>query len=109
MTNLMITRPAAPAGRRNPDQRVSDWIGRTQAELSDYVHASEDELARFLGWGIAAGTGQFGFGDRTYHDPRLTTRRKTMVRRGTRRPVVRRPLRELAIPRGRVNAGEHPQ
>ena len=41
MTDITIT-----ARRRGLGEAASDWIGRTQAQLSDHVHASGDELAR---------------------------------------------------------------
>jgi hypothetical protein len=104
MTDTTITYPAV---RPSVYRRTSDWIGRTQAEMSDHVHAEGDALAQVLGWSAAAGTGTFGFGDRTYHDPRWSARRRAMVRRRQRRAVVRRPLAELAVPRGRVRISEH--
>jgi hypothetical protein len=104
MTDTTITYLAT---RPSVYRRTSDWIGRTQAEMSDHVHADGDALATVLGWSTAAGTGALGFGDRTYHDPRWTARRRTMVRRRQRRPAVRRPLAELAVPGGRVRISEH--
>ena len=71
MTNLTLTpgtTSSTPAARRGPFARVSAWIGRMQAALSDRVHARGDDLAR------------------TYRDPRLTVRRVAMVGEATRSP-----------------------
>jgi hypothetical protein len=103
MTDITVTWPTAPLGAwPGTYRKTSDWIGRVQAELSDSVHADGDTEARALGWEITTGTGTFGFGDRTYHDRRWTTRRKRMVRSGQRRPIT-----DLAVPRGRVRVSEH--
>jgi hypothetical protein len=55
--------------------RASAWVRRRQGELSDRVHAAADERARRYGWEVAGSTGRFGFGARTYRDPRFEGRR----------------------------------
>jgi hypothetical protein len=50
---------------------MSAWIGRRQRELSNRVHAAGDEGARQHGWEITKSTGRFGFGARSYRDPRF--------------------------------------
>lgn len=54
--------------------RIPTWIGRRQRELSDRVHAAGDECARQHGWEVTKSTGRFGFGARTYRDPRFDGR-----------------------------------
>jgi hypothetical protein len=56
--------------------RISGWIGRRQQELSDRVHAAGDAAARQHGWTVTATTGGFGFGARSYRDPRFDDRRQ---------------------------------
>jgi hypothetical protein len=53
---------------------TSAWIGRRQRELSDRLHAAADERASQHGWEVRKSTGQFGFGARTYRDPRFNDR-----------------------------------
>ena len=55
--------------------RLSGWVGRCQRNLSDRMHAAADERARRYGWQVTEGTGRFGFGTRTYRDPRFDGRR----------------------------------
>jgi hypothetical protein len=55
---------------------MSAWIGRCQRRLSDRMHAAEDEHARLQGWEVKKSTGRFGFGARTYRDPRFDDRRR---------------------------------
>jgi hypothetical protein len=54
--------------------RMAALIARFQRYLSDRVHASGDALAREDRWAIAATTGRFGFGARSYRDLRFTGR-----------------------------------
>jgi hypothetical protein len=61
----------AAAARRSPAARISAWIGRRQQELSDRVHVSGDKFAAEAGWTVTPSTGRFGFGARTYRDPRF--------------------------------------
>jgi hypothetical protein len=51
--------------------RISTWIGRRQQDLSDRAHSAADDQARQHGWEITTSTGRFGFGARSYHDPRF--------------------------------------
>jgi hypothetical protein len=64
------------------------WIGRRQRELSDRVHAAGDEYARQHGWEITKSTGRFGFGARSYRDPRFDDRRWQLARRRTEGPII---------------------
>jgi len=45
-------------------------IARLQRQLSDRLFAKGDAFARERGWEITKSTGRFGFGSRTYRDPR---------------------------------------
>jgi hypothetical protein len=47
---------------------------RRQRELSDRLHASGDARAASHGWTITRTRGAFGFGARTYRDPRFDRR-----------------------------------
>jgi hypothetical protein len=58
--------------------RISAWARRRQRDLSDRVHAAADERARRYGWEITESTGRFGFGARTYRDPRFDGRRRQL-------------------------------
>lgn len=58
--------------------RASAWVRSHQGDLSDQVHAAADERARRYGWEITASTGRFGFGARTYRDPRFDGRRRQL-------------------------------
>ena len=53
-------------------------LGHPQRKLSDRVHAVGDGLARQHGWQITAGTGRFGFGTRSYRDPRFEDMRRRL-------------------------------
>jgi hypothetical protein len=55
-------------------RRVADWIGAWQQAVSDRAHASGDTYAAAQGWTVTASTGRFGFGARTYRDPRFDSR-----------------------------------
>jgi hypothetical protein len=58
--------------------RISGWVGRRQRELSDRFHAAGDAAARQHGWTVTANTGRFGFGARSYRDPRFDDRRRQL-------------------------------
>ena len=58
--------------------RASTWVRRRQGDLSDRVHAAADERARRYGWEVTGSTGRFGFGARTYRDPRFDGRRQQL-------------------------------
>jgi hypothetical protein len=49
-------------------------IGMLQRRLSNRIFAGADVLAREQGWTITESTGRFGFGARTYRDPRFDQR-----------------------------------
>jgi hypothetical protein len=68
--------------------RVPGWIGWRQRELSDWVHAAGDERARQHGWEITKSTGWFGFGARSYRDPRFSDRRWQLERWPTESPII---------------------
>ena len=57
---------------------ISTWIGRHQRELSDRVHAAGDGRARQHGLEITTSTGRYGFGTRSYRDPRFEDRRRRL-------------------------------
>jgi hypothetical protein len=53
-------------------RRIASVIGAWQQDVSDRVHAEgEDFCAQVMGWTASRGTGWFGFGTRTYRDPRM--------------------------------------
>jgi hypothetical protein len=56
--------------------RLALWVRSRQRELSTRVHAAGDERARQYGWEVVESTGRFGFGARTYRDPRFEDRRR---------------------------------
>ncbi len=58
--------------------RLSAWIGWRQRELSARVHAAGDARARRHGWTVTESTGRFGFGARSYRDPRFDHRRRQL-------------------------------
>jgi hypothetical protein len=63
-----------------PRDGVAAWlyarVRRWQRDLSDSVHAAGDERAHQQGWQITKSTGPFGFGTRTYRDPRFDDRHR---------------------------------
>jgi hypothetical protein len=58
--------------------RASTWARSRQGGLSDRVHAAADERARRYGWQVTKSTERFGFGARTYRDPRFDGRRRQL-------------------------------
>jgi hypothetical protein len=74
---------------------LSAAIGRTQTALSDREHAEGDIQAACHGWEITSGTGRFGFGTRSYRDPRFAARRAAIVGEDYPVPTQHRPFREL--------------
>jgi hypothetical protein len=69
MTQTATRRPADGASRR-----LAGWIARFQRQLCDRLFAGEDAFAREHGWEITQTTGRFGFGARSYRDPRFGAR-----------------------------------
>jgi hypothetical protein len=53
---------------------LARWIARLHRQLSDCVFADGDAFAREHEWQITKTTGRFGFGARSYRDPRFGQR-----------------------------------
>jgi hypothetical protein len=70
---VMTEKPARRPSRGLPG-RLATRMGEFQRRLSDRIFAGADVLAREHGWTITKGTGRFGFGARTYRDPRFDQR-----------------------------------
>lgn len=68
---------------------MAAWIGRCQREMSDRVHAAGEECALQHGWEVTKSTGRFGFGARSYRDPRFGDRRWQPGRQQTGGPTIR--------------------
>jgi hypothetical protein len=64
--------------RRGIAARIIVWVSARQRELSDRVHAAGDAAAGQHGWTVTAATGRFGFGARSYRDPRFDARRRQL-------------------------------
>jgi hypothetical protein len=75
--------------------RISGWAGRRRRDLSDRVHAAGDAVARHRGWTVTATTRWFGFGGRSYRDPRFDSRRQQLSLSG----------QDAAMPPGRRRSG----
>jgi hypothetical protein len=77
--------------------RISGWVGRRQQELSNRVHAAGDAAARQHGWTVTATTGWFGFGTRSYRDPRFNNQRQQLAlsEQDAAMPPVRRRSGQL--------------
>ena len=71
MTKTTDTTVGRPATRRS---RLLASLLQRQRELSDRMHAAGDARAASHGWTITKTTGAFGFGARTYRDPRFDRR-----------------------------------
>ncbi len=69
MTSITTTR-TAPTTRRT----LTGWLGRSQAALSTRVHAAGDAAMAQAGLTVAASTGRFGLGARTYRHPGFDSR-----------------------------------
>jgi hypothetical protein len=53
-------------------RRIASVIGAWQQNVSDRVHAGEEDFCtQVMGWTATTGTGWFGFGTWTYRDPRM--------------------------------------
>jgi hypothetical protein len=57
--------------------RPAAWIARLQRQLTDRIFADGDAFGREHGWEITKTTGRFGFGARSYRDPRFGQRANT--------------------------------
>jgi hypothetical protein len=65
-------------------------IRQRQREMSDRVHAAGDDRACQHGWEVTKSTGRFGFGARSYRDPRFSDRQWQLGRRPTQGPIIGR-------------------
>jgi hypothetical protein len=65
------------AQEHRPATSRAEWFARLQRHLSDRVFAGGDAFARRNGWEITKTTGRFGFGARSYRDPRFGQRAGT--------------------------------
>jgi hypothetical protein len=83
-------------------------IGRRQRELSDRVHAAGDECARLHGWEVTKSTGRFGFGARTYRDPRFDDRRRQFLPPEAAATPIARQYRLRRRPRSATRRGHRP-
>jgi len=83
MTHITIHSPAGIMAR------ISAWARRHQRDLSDRIHASADERARRHGWEVNKSTGRFGFGTRTYRDPRFDDRQQRFSMAPGRKALLR--------------------
>jgi hypothetical protein len=68
-----MTEAATRRSTGSAPRRLFGWVARFQQRLSDCVFAG-DAFARERGWEITKTTGRFGFGARTYRDPRFGQR-----------------------------------
>jgi hypothetical protein len=59
--------------------RISVWVRHRQHELSARIFAVTDDRARRYGWTITETVGRFGFGGRSYRDPRFDERRRRLA------------------------------
>ncbi len=75
---MRLTTKTTGHRRAGTPARMSAWIGRRQRELSDRIYAVGDEHARQHGWHVTKSTGRFGFGARSYRDPRFDDRRRQL-------------------------------
>ncbi|MGN6174690.1 MAG: hypothetical protein ACTHPS_17355 [Streptosporangiaceae bacterium] len=62
------------AREHRPGKTRAGWVARLLRQLSDRVFAGGDAFARENGWEITKTTGRFGFGARSYRDPRFGPR-----------------------------------
>jgi hypothetical protein len=70
MTGIIISTRAGIAAQ------ISKRLRRWQHELSARAHAAGDVAAKQYGWTVTETTGRFGFGARSYRDPRFDGRRR---------------------------------
>jgi hypothetical protein len=69
-----MTQTATPRHAGNARRRLEGWIAQLQRQLSGRLFAGGDAFAREHRWEITKTTGRFGFGARTYRDPRFSQR-----------------------------------
>jgi hypothetical protein len=69
MTQTATRRQAGSVPRR-----LARWIARLQQQLSDSGFTDGDAFASEHGWQITKTTARFGFGARSYRDPRFGQR-----------------------------------
>jgi hypothetical protein len=103
MTSTGRLAPASERTRTSLASRIVGWIGTRQQGMSDRAHANGDAYAVAQGWTVTASTGRFGFGTRTYRDPRFDSLRRQSC--PTAQPQIAEPP-GTASARGRMET--HP-
>src|SRR6516165_473582 len=68
--------------------RIPTWVVRRLSEMSDRIYAAGDEYARHHGWEVTKSTGRFGFGARSYRDPRFGDQRWHLGPQETKAPAI---------------------
>jgi hypothetical protein len=66
-----MTQTTPRRGASNIPRRLAAQVARLQRLLSDRLFAGGDAFAREQRWEITKRTGRFGFGARSYRDPRF--------------------------------------
>jgi hypothetical protein len=69
-----MTQTAERRDANNMPHHLAAWVARLQRQLSDRLFAQGDDFARERGWEITKNSGRFGFGARSYRDPRFGQR-----------------------------------
>lgn len=62
------------AQEHQPGRPRAEWAAWLLRQLSDRVFTDGDAFARENGWEVTTTTGWFGFGARSYRDPRFGPR-----------------------------------
>jgi hypothetical protein len=71
MSRTSAEATAAPPVGAHLFCRIANTIAAWQENVSDRAHAAGDYRAETMRWTVTRGTGRFGFGTRTYRDPRM--------------------------------------